>query len=59
MFLPGEGVVEQREIETGTANWDHTEVLAGLEEGDLVVTSLDREGLEDGARAVRDEDGAP
>jgi len=53
LFLPDAGVVERREVKTGTANWDHTEILEGLREGDLVVTSVDREGLSDGAAARR------
>jgi len=51
VFVAGSGVVEQRQIKTGTANWDHTEVTDGLDEGELVVTSVDREGLLDGVDA--------
>jgi HlyD family secretion protein len=49
------GVLEKRTIETGIANWDYTEVTAGLEEGEQVVTSVDRDGVEDGAAAVVDD----
>ncbi|MCG6966409.1 MAG: efflux RND transporter periplasmic adaptor subunit [Chromatiaceae bacterium] len=56
VFLPGEKVIERREVKTGTANWDHTEILAGLNEGELVVTSVDREGLADGVAARREPD---
>jgi HlyD family secretion protein len=48
------GVLRQREIRRGVANWEHTEVLEGVAEGDLVVLSVDREGVADGARAVRE-----
>jgi HlyD family secretion protein len=41
-------VLEEREIETGLRNWDFVEVQAGLEEGEVVVTSLDRVEVEDG-----------
>jgi HlyD family secretion protein len=54
LFLPQAGTVERREVQTGTANWDHTEILEGLDEGDLVVTSVDREGLGDGVDARRE-----
>ena len=54
LFLPGDGLLEERGIETGMSNWDHTEVLSGLEVGDLVVTSVDKEGIEDGAPARRE-----
>lgn len=51
LFLADEGVLAERKIKIGLANWDHSEVLSGLEAGDQVVTSIDREGVEDGARA--------
>ncbi len=53
------GLLVEREIETGLANWDRTEVLSGLKEGDRVVLSLDRDGVEAGLPAVADEDGSP
>lgn len=50
--LDGEqGVLGRRAVETGLSNWVYTEVLSGLEPGDLVVTSPGQEGVEDGARA--------
>jgi HlyD family secretion protein len=42
----------RREIKTGISNWDYTEVLSGLSEGEQIVTSLDREGVKDGAYAT-------
>lgn len=56
VFDPAERILEQREVDTGVANWDHTEILKGLEEGEQVVTSVDREGVADGADARRDKD---
>jgi HlyD family secretion protein len=41
----------QRRIETGLRNWDFTEVRGGLQAGERVVLSLDREGVKDGVRA--------
>jgi HlyD family secretion protein len=41
-----------RAIETGIANWEYTEVVSGLAEGDRVVSSIDREGVRDGAPAT-------
>ncbi len=52
VFDPGAGRVELRDIETGLGNWDHTEIRNGLQAGELVVTTIDREGLADGAAAV-------
>ena len=43
------GVLEERVITTGLSNWERVEVLSGLAEGDRVVSSLDREGVEAGA----------
>jgi HlyD family secretion protein len=46
--------LRERTIERGVHNWEYTEVRGGLEAGELVVTSVDREGVADGAAAVRD-----
>lgn len=51
LTLEGDRLVE-REVELGLRNWDFTEILDGLSEGDLVVTSLDRQEVEDGALAT-------
>jgi HlyD family secretion protein len=47
----GGGQLEKRQIQSGLANWESTEVLSGLEEGDFVVKSVDREGVADGVIA--------
>jgi len=49
---PDTGLLEAREIETGLSNWEQTEVTSGLSAGELVVLSLDRDGVEDGALAA-------
>ena len=41
--------LEERSIEVGLRNWDWTEVASGLEAGETLVLSIDREGLEPGA----------
>ena len=48
------GQLELREIETGISNWEFTAVTAGLRAGERVVTSIDRDGVADGA-SVRPE----
>lgn len=58
VYRDDDGTLEQREVRTGTANWDHTEILDGLGEGELVVTSVEREGLADGVSAKREVDDA-
>ena len=59
LFLENEGLLEERTIETGMSNWDHTEVVSGLNAGDLVVVSIDREGVEDGALAKAEQETTP
>jgi HlyD family secretion protein len=54
VYVLAKGELERRRIEKGIANWDYTEVRAGVEEGETVVTSVDRDGVEDGAAAVED-----
>ncbi len=43
------GKLEERQIKTGLANWEYTEVLEGLRAGERVVTSLERVGVKAGA----------
>ncbi len=52
------GVLEKRAVKTGLANWEYSEVTAGLKEGDLIVSSLDRPGMIAGAE-VRPEEHKP
>lgn len=42
-------VLEQRTIRIGLTNWAWSEVSAGLQRGEQVVLSIDREGVEAGA----------
>jgi len=48
-------VLEERKIETGLHNWEYTQVLSGGPEGEQIVVSGDREGVEDAAQAVIDD----
>jgi len=52
------GVLEKRAVKIGLANWEYTEVTAGLSEGDRIVSTLDRPGVNAGAR-VRPEQNKP
>ncbi len=45
------GRLHARDVQTGLRNWEYVEVTGGVAEGDLVVTTVDREGVIDGARA--------
>ena len=51
VFVLVDGVLQERAISSGLTNWEHTEITAGLSEGELVVLSVDREGVADGAAA--------
>lgn len=52
---PATGRLGARQVETGLANWEQTQITGGLKPGELVVLSLDQEGVEDGARAVQED----
>lgn len=45
-----DGILEERNVTTGLANWDQTEITSGLNEGDRVVLSLDKAGVKAGVR---------
>jgi HlyD family secretion protein len=49
VFDEATGTITARSIELGISNWEYTEVRSGLAVGDRVVSSVDREGVVDGA----------
>ena len=51
VYRQGDGRLQERTIRTGLSNWDNTEVLEGLQEGEHIVVSTDRPGLQDGVPA--------
>lgn len=57
VFRPADGLLEARTITPGLANWRYTEVLAGVEEGEQIVVSVDSEGVEAGIHAVPEVEG--
>ena len=59
LLKTADGTLEERSVKTGLANWEYTEVLEGLAAGDLVVTSLEREGVKAGAHVVTEEKKKP
>lgn len=50
LLYHADGVLEERTVTTGLANWEMTEITAGLNEGDQVVMSLDQAGVKAGVR---------
>ena len=43
------GTISRIDVDTGLGNWQFTEIVDGLAAGQSVVTSIDEEGLADGA----------
>ena len=54
LVFTADKLLQQRAIKTGLSNWEWTQITEGLSEGDEVVVSVEREGVEDGAVAQRD-----
>lgn len=50
LLFKADGVLEERSVTTGLANWEQTEITSGLAEGDLIVLSLDQEGVKAGVK---------
>ena len=55
VLLPDDGTLVEREVEIGLKNWDYAEVEGGLAEGQVVVISLDRIDVKEGARVEVEE----
>lgn len=43
--------LQSRNVETGLSNWKQTEITSGLKEGEQIVLSVDRKGVQPGALA--------
>jgi HlyD family secretion protein len=52
VYRDSDATLESRQFEKGISNWRYTEVLSGLEEGERIVISVDREGVEAGAQVT-------
>lgn len=48
LYQPATKKLEARAIKVGITNWEYTEVLDGLKQGDRIVASLEREGVKAG-----------
>lgn len=55
VYLPAKKTLEERAVKTGVSNWEYTEITEGLQQGDQIVASLEREGVKAGAK-VQSED---
>jgi HlyD family secretion protein len=48
------GLLEERTVTTGLANWEQTEITSGLKDGEQIVMSLDQSGVKAGVRVLPD-----
>ncbi len=51
LLVFADGELVERDVSTGLRNWDFTEIVDGLQEHELVITSLDRTEVAAGALA--------
>lgn len=51
LYQPSTKKLEKRAVKVGVTNWEYSEVLDGLKEGDQIVASLEREGVKAGVVA--------
>jgi HlyD family secretion protein len=56
VYLADEKLIRTRKIEVGLSNWEYTQVISGLNPGEMVVTSVDRAGIKEGAHALAAEE---
>lgn len=59
IFDAEEGILRERKIEIGISNWKYSEVAKGLEEGEQVLLSVDKEGVKDGIEVKALEEKTP
>ena len=60
VYLPAKKTLEERVVKTGVSNWEYTEITEGLQQGDQIVASLEREGVKAGALVTpEDSNGKP
>jgi HlyD family secretion protein len=52
LYDPATRTLQEQKIERGLSNWEFTQVTQGLSEGQLIVSSIDREGVAPGALVV-------
>lgn len=55
LYRPTGGDVQSIVVHTGLSNWEYTEVLQGLAAGDRIVLSVEREGVQAGAKVVAEQ----
>ena len=48
IFNAEDNRLELRDVKTGLANWDQTEIISGIKQGEQVVITVERKGIADG-----------
>jgi len=59
VYMDNTSTLEKRQIEKGIGNWSYTEILSGVNDGDMIVTSIGIEGLTDGLEVELEQNAAP
>ncbi|MBI1423394.1 MAG: efflux RND transporter periplasmic adaptor subunit [Gammaproteobacteria bacterium] len=54
VYKPSDQTISETPVKIGLSNWQYTEITDGLQAGEQIVTSIDREGLKDGAHVKLD-----
>jgi len=52
VLIFNDGTLHERKVQAGLSNWQFTEVISDLKEGDKIVLSVERKGVVAGAKAV-------
>ncbi len=52
LLIGDDGLLQESTIDLGLSNWAWSEVVKGLSEGDKIVVSIDRDGVEVGAQVI-------
>jgi len=52
VYQKEKSTLEERKIKVGISNWEYTEVLDGLKQGDSIVASLERDGVKAGIKVT-------
>jgi HlyD family secretion protein len=56
---PQNSTLDVRKVQTGLSNWAYTEIISGLSTSEKIVLSTEREGLEQGAPLLVEEERMP
>ncbi len=49
IYNPSDKKISKKDVQKGISNWKFTQIISGLNEGDILVTSIEREGVKEGA----------